>query len=135
MKKTINIISAIAFCMYLATIALLCFTHGNKLPDIGGTWFGLPADKVAHAIMFLPFIPLSFFTFRRQNASRLRGILLATTLLALGAGTAYLTEIIQEKYCYRTYDMADFASDCTGLCVGYMFVSIWIFLKRTRKRS
>lgn len=133
MTKRTNISAAIAFCLYLATVALLCFAHGNKLPDIGGTWLGLPADKVAHAVMFLPFIPLSFFTFRRQKASRLEGMLLVTFLLVIGAGTAYITEIIQEKYCHRAYDIKDFAADCIGLWLGYTFVSTWIFMKRKRK--
>ena len=134
MKRKSNIIAALAFCMYLASVAVICFMHGSRLPNITGTWMGLQADKVVHAVMFLPFIPLAYFTFKRGKTRRFASMFMLTLLLAFGAGTAYLTEIIQEKYCHRTYETADFVADCIGLGCGFLLVTAWIFIKTSRNR-
>lgn len=117
------------FVLYLTGVALLCFMHGDKLPDVTGTWFGLPADKVAHMAMFLPFMPLSYFTFRCRKGSTWLNVFILLILLVLGAGTAYLTEIIQEKLSYRTYDQLDLYADCAGLAAGFGIILVWIFIR------
>ena len=123
-----------AFILYLASVAVLCFTHGDKLPDLKGTWFGLPSDKVAHMAMFLPFIPLSFFAFRNRNNYAITDMLILTSLLILGAGTAYMTEVIQEKLSYRTYDSMDLYADCIGLGISYLSITAWLIIRNIRKR-
>ena len=120
---------AIAFCLYLVSVALLCFLHGDELPRVTGTWFGLPADKVAHMAMFSPFIPLSYFSFRNENRGFIMSMILLSVLAAVGLGTAYLTELIQDKLSYRSYDIKDFLSDCTGLAAGYILVTTWLIIK------
>jgi VanZ family protein len=123
-----------AFILYLASVAMLCFMHGDKLPDLKETWFGLPSDKVAHMAMFLPFIPLSFFTFRNKTNYAIVDMLILTSLLILGVGTAYMTEFIQEKLSYRTYDTKDLYADCIGLGVGYLSITASIIIRNIRKR-
>lgn len=132
--KVKNIIMPLLFCLYLTGVALLCFMHGEALPQFSKTVLGLPADKVAHFAMFLPFLPLSYFTFRKKRHSRFAKLSLLTVLLALGAGTAYLTEIIQEHLGYRSYEIKDFHIDCMGLGVGYVLITIGILLRKSRKR-
>lgn len=134
MKKIRINITAIAFCLYLASVALLCFMHGDDIPRVTGTWFGLPADKVAHLIMFFPFIPLAFFSIWRKDRHIGVDMTIVTGLLILGAGTAYLTEIIQEKLSYRAYEIKDFMSDCIGLANGYVIIVAYIILRKLRKR-
>ncbi len=123
-----------AFILYLASVAILCFMHGDKLPDLKETCFGLPSDKVAHIAMFLPFIPLSFFTFRNRNNYAITDMLILTSLLILGAGTAYMTEVIQEKLSYRTYDTKDLYADYIGLGIGYISITTWLIIRNIRKR-
>jgi VanZ family protein len=132
--KTRKYIMPAAFILYLASVATLCFMHGDKLPDLKETWFGLPSDKVAHMAMFLPFIPLSFFTFRNKDNYAITDMLILTSLLILGVGTAYMTEVIQEKLSYRTYDQKDLYADCIGLGIGYISVTAWLIIKNLRKR-
>lgn len=124
----------IAFCLYLTGVALMCFLHGDKIPDVSGTWFGLPADKVAHSVMFFPFIPLSFQTFRSKSGSRLINLLILTLLMFLGLGTAYLTEVIQDKLSYRTYENKDLIADSLGLGAGYACIALWIIFRRSKRR-
>lgn len=135
MKKRINILTSIAFVLYLATIALLCFLHGEDLPNVTGTWFGLPADKVAHALMFLPFIPLSFFSFNTDRNGFIRDMLLLIGLAIVGVGSAYLTELIQDQLGYRRYELKDFISDGMGLAAGFGLISLWLIIKHSRKRK
>jgi VanZ family protein len=129
-----NIIAGITFCLYLTTVALLCFLHGDNVPSITGKWFGLPADKVAHLLMFFPFIPLSFFTFSKRNAPLVRSLILLVVLMTIGGATAYTTELIQDMLSYRTYDIKDLLADCIGLAAGYAFITFWLIIKHLNNR-
>ena len=131
--KARSIIMPLVFCLYLAGVASLCFLHGEDLPNITGTWFGLPADEVAHFAMFFPFIPLAYIAFRKKKGAKLVNLFILTILLALGVGTAYMTEIIQEKLGYRSYEISDFKTDCIGLAAGYLIIFSGIILKKSRK--
>lgn len=132
--RLINIVAAIAFSLYLTAVALLCFMHGEDLPTFTGTWFGLPADKVAHFSMFFPFIPLAFLTFNREKATLGRSLILLIILIFIGGATAYATEIVQEKLSYRSYEVKDFISDCIGLAAGYTVITTWLIFKYSRKK-
>jgi VanZ family protein len=124
----------LAFCLYLASIALICFMHGEDLPNISGTLFGLPADKVAHFGMFFPFIPLAFFTFSRSRETLRSSMILLVILVIIGGATAYMTEVIQQKLSYRTYDIKDLLADCIGLAAGYAFITFWLIIKHLNNR-
>ena len=50
-----TILARILFLLYLGAIALLCFMHVDKLPDVQKFIFGIPTDKIVHFGMFLPF--------------------------------------------------------------------------------
>ena len=133
MKIRINIF-AIVFCIYMAAVAMLCFMHGDGLPDMSKTWFGLPSDKVAHFLMFLPFTPLAYLTFRRKRSSLWTKMAVLTLMLVIGGGLAYGTEIIQERLSYRTYEATDLIVDCIGLAAGYAVVALKIIIfKNSRK--
>ena len=132
MRVRINIMS-IAFCIYLAAVAVLCFMHGDSMPDMTGTWFGFEKDKVAHTLMFLPFTPLSYLTFRRKSSSFWIKILILTLMLTIGAGLAYSTEIIQERLKYRSYETQDLIADGIGLSIGYVVITIGLIFKKSRK--
>ena len=58
MKRKILFISA--FCIYLAAVFFLCLMKPDDLPQTELMLFGLPADKVAHFLMFFPFPVLGY---------------------------------------------------------------------------
>ena len=132
--KRFNTLAAIAFCLYLTAIGSLCFMRGDSLPSVTGTWFGIPADKIVHLLMFLPFIPLAFFTFSRERNSFGRNIVLMAALMSVGVITAYTTELIQEKLSYRSYDLKDMAADCIGLAAGFAITFFRLIIKHISNR-
>lgn len=134
-KERTNKLLITTFVLYLTTVSLLCFIRGENIPDVSNTWLGLPADKVVHFCMFLPFIPLSFFSFRKKNSSLGKDRFFLIVLLLLGSATAYATEIIQARLGYRSYEIQDFISDLGGLAVGYIVINAVLILKtRTKTR-
>ncbi len=112
---------------------MLCFMHGDSMPDISGTWLGLPADKVAHFIMFVPFMPLSYLTFSKDQSSFGTKFTVLTILLAIGLGLAYCTEIIQERLKFRSYESKDLLFDGLGLSSGYIIIALGLIIKKSRK--
>ena len=94
----------ILFLLYMTVLGLLCFLHGDSLPNITGTWFGFRADNVAHAAMFLPFVPLAFLSISIRKTNILKDMLLLIFVTVAGACPAYATELIQGQLKYRSYE-------------------------------
>lgn len=129
-----KLISAILFCLYLGAVAVLCFIRGEQLPDMPSTWLGIPMDKLAHILMFIPFPLLSyqvFYPYKTGPAGKL-GMLSVFTLV--GAGVALGTEKIQEALQYRTYEVLDLAADSIGLIIGAVFCAVFILIESKRDR-
>ena len=110
-----NIIAGITFCLYLTTVALLCFLHGDNVPSITGKWFGLPADKVAHFLMFFPFPVLGYCMMWKKGRRIWLDLLIVASTLIMGTGLAFLTEHLQEFVFDRRFK--DPTVYHTGKCV------------------
>ena len=133
MTSTKTILARILFFLYLAAIAFLCFMKVDKLPQIQRLILGIPADKVAHFLMFLPFPILCFLAFDRYT-DNLRSTLIFTSitfvvglLLALGTewGQAHLTS-------YRDGNGWDFFADALALTLSSVFVLFWDLRKQKK---
>lgn len=124
----------ILFLLYMTALGLLCFLHGNSLPNITGTWFGFRADNVAHAAMFLPFVPLAFLSISIRKTSFLKNMLLLIFVTIVGACTAYATELIQGQLKYRSYELKDFMADCVGLAGGFIFITVCLIIWHSIKK-
>lgn len=127
-------ISITLFCLYLITIAMLCFMRGEQLPDLPTTWFGIPADKVVHMLMFLPFPMLSYQVFHPDNAGKTRQYATLVLLTVIGAGVALATEKLQGVLEYRAEDKLDMAADFIGLIAGSAICFIYLFILSVRKK-
>ena len=127
-----RIISIVFFCIYLAVVAYLCFAKPDKMPELPQLWFGLPADKVGHFLMFTPFPLLGLIAFEGDRMSVSSKIMLVGILVTLGIGTATGTEKIQALLEYRTAEQSDLLADSLGLCCGAAAASIYIL---TRKKK
>ncbi len=53
-------ISRIMFLLYIAAVGVLCLMKTDSLPKIPAVWLGIPADKIAHFCMFMPFPALAY---------------------------------------------------------------------------
>lgn len=128
--RTGRIISIMAFLVYLATVAFLCFANFEDMPQQSPTWFGLPADKIAHMLMFLPFPPLAYMVFEPRRDMTLWKALLIITIILMGIGLAFFTEEIQSRLTYRTYDIKDILADLIGLSAGTFITVVYMFIRK-----
>lgn len=116
-KRTL--VFRILFAVYLIAIAYICFASQGGLPSFDGWKFAIPADKVVHFTMFLPFPVLLFYSMEKHRRWHL--------ILVMGVGCVLgaLTELIQALIPYRAADFTDFLADSLGLLCGTLF--LWIF--------
>lgn len=122
--STKTILARILFVVYLAAIAFLCFMHADKIPDMQKTLFGIPTDKVAHFLMFLPFPILTFLACDHVTNKVWSAVLFAVLTFAVGAAIAWGTEYIQGMLPYRSRDVADFRADLLALGISTLGVFI-----------
>ena len=122
--STKTILARILFVVYLAAIAFLCFMHADKLPDMQKTLFGIPTDKVAHFLMFLPFPILAFLAYDHVTNKVWSAVLFAVLTFAVGAAIAWGTEYVQGMLPYRSRDIADLRADLLALGISTLGVFI-----------
>lgn len=103
------------------------------MPDIERFFLGLPADKVAHFLMFTPFSMLAGLTFIKEQKPCIGTFLILAAILIAGSLTAYGTERLQAATGYRSYDITDFYADLYGLCFGTALTLIYILLRNRKK--
>ena len=134
MKGHLRILYITAFCIYLAAVGVLCFIRPSSLPEMEiKTFLGLPIDKVLHFLMFLPYPVLSGLVFINRE-QKIPGITAIMLILAItGIGVAYGTEMIQAQTEYRSYEIADFYADLTGIAAGIILAASYIAYTRLKK--
>lgn len=135
MKPVRRSLRIIAFVLYLAAIAFVCFTKADELKDIPTTWMSLQVDKIAHFLMFLPFPVLAYLAFSPSEAGFIKKMLVLTFMTGIGLCIAYGTERIQYALGYRSYDLEDLRADAIGLSIGYVISTIGILSGCIRSRS
>lgn len=129
-----TILARILFFLYLMAIAFLCFMHVDKLPDVQKFIFGLPTDKVAHFLMFLPFPILAYLAYDHLTNKVWSAILFALATFVIGCLLAYGTEYVQGRLPYRSMDIKDFKADALALAISSVFVFI-IDVTHLKKRK
>lgn len=124
MTSTKTILSRILFLLYLAAIAFLCFMKVDKMPDIQRVIFGIPADKLAHFLMFLPFPILAFLAYDHVTDKPWRCVVFAVMNFLCGAAIALLTEYVQGLLPYRSRDLNDLKADLLAIGISTLLVFI-----------
>ena len=118
-------------CLYPVAVAFLCFAKPEDVPQLPTSWFGLPADKVGHFIMFFPYPFLAYMVINGDNISIVRKLSILVVILCLGAGLAMGTEKIQALLEYREASTDDFIADLAGMASGALIIVL--FLTRNKK--
>lgn len=118
------LLSRLLFVLYLAAIAFLCLIHPQRLPEVSRFVLGIPTDKVAHFLMFLPFPVLAYLSFDKDTPKFWHSLVFILVVLAAGFGVAALTEYLQSLTPYRTADRADLMADTMALAVSSVTVFI-----------
>ena len=122
------------FCIYLAAVAVACFTKPSNLPDLGaGSFMGIPMDKVLHFTLFLPFPVLASMSLIDPQRNRAANLFTLLVISVTGIGIAYATEAIQSEIGYRSYDMKDLVADSIGIATGALATAIIITCLRLKK--
>ena len=119
---TKTILARILFFLYLAAIAFLCFMRVDRIPDMQQSLLGIPTDKIAHFLMFLPFPILAYLAYDHLTNKVWSAILFAVATFIIGALLAYGTEYVQGKLPYRSMDINDFKADALALAISCAFV-------------
>ncbi len=133
MKRKHKHIYLAAFVLYIGVVCALCFMKGDDLPEVEKFLFGIPTDKLAHFLMFLPYPVLASLSFIDRQFGTGRNFAILTLLLIVGFGLAYGTEVIQAHTGYRTYEIGDVIADSAGLLTGTAATAIYIIIQNNRK--
>ena len=128
--KNIRKASRSLFCVYIVAVVLLCVIHTSNIPELPKSFFGIPIDKIAHFIMFLPFVILSYTSFAPEGKGIGRKIAVLAILLLLGCIFAFSTEKLQAMTAYRSYEIMDMVADATGLACGSLITLAYIIKTR-----
>ena len=131
---TKTILARILFFLYLAAIAFLCFMRVDRIPDVQQSLLGIPTDKIAHFLMFLPFPILAYLAYDHLTNKVWSAILFAVATFVIGSLLAYGTEYVQGRLPYRSMDMNDFKADAIALAISSVFVFI-IDVTHLKKRN
>ncbi len=134
MKLKIKHIPSIMLCIYIVVVAVLCFMKTDSLLSVELHFLGIPIDKLAHFIMFVPFPVLAYMTFWPTNAGKPGKMGVLIVIMAAGTGLAKATERIQSMLSYRTEDPMDFMADMTGILIGSLIIAAYILLKKENRK-
>ena len=133
MKRRILFITA--FLLYMAAVLCLCLAKPEDLPQTELYLFGIPLDKAAHFLMFLPFPILAYSTLWKRDRKAWTDIAILIIVLGIGVGLAFLTEHLQALTQYRSSDIKDIYADMAGLAAGSIIVLTNIIFKSGRSRK
>ena len=132
MNKTIRYIAGILLILYIAAVVVLCFIQTDSLPPMEPEWFGIPVDKIAHFIMFLPYPILTWLVFNNLAKKIWRRVAFAVLILFSGLMIAGTTELFQGMTDYRSPDIMDLVADGSGIITGMGIVGIITFIARRK---
>ena len=130
MEKKIKRISLVLFCIYIIAVVALCVIKTNDLPELPKYFLGIPFDKIAHFIMFFPFIILGYASFSPTGKNLWKKVSILGIMLIVGCVFAFSTEKLQAMTSYRSYEILDMAADSIGLLCGTLIILIYIITTR-----
>jgi len=122
--------------MYIFAIAFFCFANIGAVYGTSFDVLGIPGDKIAHFIMFLPFPILAFLSFEHEKKSAWASIKFTLETFFVGIMIAACTEVIQGKLPYRALEIADFYADSIAIsvcCIYVLCVDLTRHSKKLRK--
>jgi VanZ family protein len=131
MKLWKRYLLAFLLCVYFAAVLCLCLFRPENLPEMNQVFLGIPIDKVAHFLMFLPYPVLAYLTFRPEDGRRRIRLIVLLSVFAMGIALAMGTEKLQGLSEYRSFEIEDFYADVLGMeCSAFIMALLIIFRKR-----
>jgi VanZ family protein len=108
----------VTLCLYLGAVLALCLIRPEGLPQVSPSFLGIPIDKVAHFLMFLPFVLLAYASLIKPDIPAGRKAAVLAILTFAGTGLAAGTEYMQSLTEYRSCDINDLYADIMGVLAG-----------------
>ena len=125
-------VSRILLPLYAAAVAFLCFWDFGGIMAPPPCLAGIPLDKIAHFLMFLPLPLLCRFAYPPREGDFGHAARLALTVLCIGVLVAWGTEYLQGLSGWRTRSGWDFAADVIGLAAASAMILFYDFSRSAR---
>ena len=109
---------------YLCAVSLLCFAQLGAPPSQGLIW-GIPSDKIAHFLLFIPFPFLAWGCTQRQKETVPNILSKLAIIFLLGFALGFLTEYIQGFLPGRCRERLDFLADMCGITASCLAIVIF----------
>ena len=120
MKPATRILWIVLFVLYLAALAYLCFSDGTPDMDLPKSFWGIPADKCAHFLMFLPFPVVGTMAFHNKSWWRTLCLMMLLAILF-----AFSFEQLQSRITEtRITDPADLNANILGITTGLLVMLV-----------
>lgn len=132
MKSGKRYIWLILLCVYYAAVLMLCLMKPESIPDIDKDFFGIPADKIVHFLMFLPYPFIAYIAFRPESEARWTHFTVLAAVFATGTGLAMVTEHLQGLSGYRSFEMSDFWADVIGMVCSVLITASYIIFRKRK---
>lgn len=137
MKMSSENMWRILLLLYGAAVVFLCFAHFDPYQNVPNLILGIPIDKIVHFCMFLPSVPIVYFSLPSKWKTggrwiRLPMVLLSALFCACAAG---VVELLQGLTPYRSCELYDFVADSVGIGLAYIVTSIIVVIKRDTKNA
>ena len=126
---------AVVLCCYFAAVLYLCLSNPENIPSFKKYLWEIPADKIAHFLMFSPYPVIAYLAFRPDKGGKLKHLLVLLTVSAAGAGLAIGTEHLQGLSGHRSCEIGDFYADMTGIGCSAVLTSLTIIFKKNRRMN
>lgn len=111
--------------LYFIAVGILCFCRFDGGVDLPAFIFGIPQDKVAHFLMFLPYPILTTLALHSPKGQPKGLILFLLWIVIAGTLIAGATELVQGMTAYRSADINDFRADCIGIFTGSVITLVY----------
>ena len=121
-----------AYIIYLLAVFYLCFFN-IKAPEINLSeyFLGIPMDKVAHFLMFLPFTFISYLSYKYVPILKTFRKYCISLSFVTGVIIAAATEIIQALFINgREGDILDFFADIVAISITTIALNIYHYYFR-----
>lgn len=130
MKLNKRYIWAFVLCCYFAVVLILCLARPQSIPSLEKFMWGVPVDKIAHFLMFMPYPVIAYTVFKPSEGKKWRHIVVLAAVFALGIGLAMGTEQLQGMSDYRSYEIEDFYADVLGMEFSAFITALYIVFKK-----
>ena len=127
--------SRIALAVYLCAVAFLCFGNFSSMSEVPDYFLGIPLDKIAHFVMFLPLPVLIYLSSFKDGRPPRKPLAVLCIAIVVGIALAATTELGQSRLDYRSGESSDFKADVIAVALSALVLGVADYLQRKRHKK